>query len=280
MTIGPLGSLAITADLIVDADGLALRASLTLGGGFGGGLGLTFSGSALLELNTTDVNKTALSGQVIPPGFKLLITGSVTFANFATANGTVSVSYTAGQFELFFDVRVGLGPITVQATGFAGVYTDANPGVVLLLDVSIDASIFDILKLEAAGKFRLNTTMASRQAGGVTIAARSLTVALTGKLKILEVISLDATLPAPGRRQRDGVQPDDRDRRLEPDVQPRARRVGDSAQRPDGLLRPRADGGVGLGPTPTATSRSSCAASWSSARARSGSSASSTSASS
>ncbi|HET6548786.1 MAG TPA: calcium-binding protein, partial [Solirubrobacter sp.] len=197
VTIGPLGNLDITADLVIDADGLAVRATLDLNGGFGGDLGLQFSGSALFSLNTTGKDKQPLIGNdPIEPGFKLLITGSVTFAGFASASGTISVTYTSGAFELFFDVNVTLGPITVKATGFAGVYggeDEANPGIVLRLDVSLDASVFDIIKIEAAGEFRLNTTDVNRDAGGVTIAHNSLTVALTGKLKLLEVISLDAS---------------------------------------------------------------------------------------
>jgi len=32
-----------------------------------------------------------------------------------------------GQFELAFDVSFHLGPITLAASGFAGVYTQDNP---------------------------------------------------------------------------------------------------------------------------------------------------------
>ena len=194
--IGPLGELAATADLLIDKDGLALRVSLTLDAGFGSDLKLSFNGSGLLELNTSDIDKVGLSGAVIKPGFKFLITAEVSFANFVTANGTVSVTYTSGTFELFFDVAVKLGPITVQASGFAGIYAgaqEANKGMVLRLNVSIDVELFDgILTVQAAGEFQLNTTAIARDAGGVTVAANSLRVKLTGKLELLKVISLDA----------------------------------------------------------------------------------------
>jgi len=53
---------------------------------------------------------------------------------------------------------VHLGPIDVAASGFAGIYNDANPGIVLRLAVSLDVNVLEIIKINASGELRLNTT--------------------------------------------------------------------------------------------------------------------------
>ena len=51
-----------------------------------------------------------------------------------------------------------LGPIDVAAKGGAGIYSDSNPGIALVLDVSLDVNIFEIIKIKASGKLQINTT--------------------------------------------------------------------------------------------------------------------------
>ena len=69
-----------------------MRVRVTMGAGFGSELKLSFSGSALIELNTTGVDKAPLNpaDPAIKPGFKMVITAEVSFANFASATGSVS----------------------------------------------------------------------------------------------------------------------------------------------------------------------------------------------
>ena len=81
----------------------------------------------------------------------------------------------------------------MTATGFAGVYTDANPGMTLRLAVSLDINVLDIVKIKATGELRLNTSNADRNVGGVMIGKKSFKLALTGEVKLVEVIKFNAS---------------------------------------------------------------------------------------
>ena len=72
----------------------------------------------------------------------------------------IEISINQDKFELYFDVAIALGPITVEATGFAGVYAD---GLVLCLAVSLDVNLLEIIKIKAGGELRLNTTQRPRR---------------------------------------------------------------------------------------------------------------------
>ena len=194
---------------------------MTLSAGFGSELKLSFSGSALIELNTTGVDKAPLNpaDPAIKPGFKMVITAEVSFANFVSANGTVSVTYTNGTFELFFDVAVKLGPITVQASGFAGIYggaQEANKGLVLRLNVSIDVELFDgIITVQAAGEFQLNTTVDRPRRGRCPDRGELAARQAQRQARAAEGDQPQRRVPAPGRRHGDGLQPDVAGRRLQ-----------------------------------------------------------------
>ena len=96
---------------------------------------------------------------------------------------------------------MNLGPITVQATGAAGIYTDANPGLVLRLGVSLDVNLFEIIKINASGELRLNTTNVDRSPGGVTIGAKSFRLQLTGDDQDPRGHQARGVVPDPGRRR-------------------------------------------------------------------------------
>ena len=75
------------------------------------------------------------------------------------------------RFELSFDVMFNLGgALQIKAVGFAGIYNDGAPGLVLRLAVSVKVTIPDpnlpILKIEASGELLLNTTARDRNANG------------------------------------------------------------------------------------------------------------------
>ena len=58
MELGPIGQVTVEGKLIVDGNGLAARLALTLDANFGADIGISFSGSALLELNTSSQTRT------------------------------------------------------------------------------------------------------------------------------------------------------------------------------------------------------------------------------
>ena len=111
-------------------------------------------------------------------GFKLRISGAASFAGLASASGTIEVTLRNNSFELYFDVQMALGPVTVKATGFAGIYapnaSGQNGGMVLRLAVSLDLNVLEIVKIKGSGELRLNTSNIDRDAGGVMVGAQVL----------------------------------------------------------------------------------------------------------
>ena len=195
MTFGSFGGVHVSGAFQIDSTGLALSLSASLNGDFGNSLGLDFNVTALVQLNTSGSTKNVL-GTDIAPGFLLSMHGDVEFLGFASASGDVTLRISAGTFELSFDVQVHLGPIDVAASGFAGIYagaTEAHKGIVLRLAVSLNVNVLDIIKINASGELRLNTTNIARNANGVTIGANSFRLSLNGSINILEVIRLSAS---------------------------------------------------------------------------------------
>ena len=193
MTFGSFGGVHVDGSINIDADGFALRLSATLDANFGNSLGLNFNVSGTVELNTSNRAKTMLDGHIVQPGFFLALHGDVEFVGFASASGDVMLRINASTFELSFNVQLHLGPIDVAASGFAGIYTDTHPGIVLRLAVSLDVNVLDIIKISASGELRLNTTDIARNANGVSIGADSFRLSLNGSIKILDVINLSAS---------------------------------------------------------------------------------------
>ena len=201
--IDPIGELRVTGAMRISDQGLVTHLSVALDAGFGAGIGLSFSASALLELNTSSTTQSfELADQSVidvQSGFLLEIEGSVEFFGFAAADGMVRLVIRQGVFELFFDVDIFLGPITLEASGFAGIYTEDDPGIALRLALSLDVTIFEIFKIKASGFLEFNTrgqtdTIASTEDGrSATIAAQSFTLIMTGEVKILEVLTFDAS---------------------------------------------------------------------------------------
>ena len=60
LKLNPIGELAASGALRIDSDGLVLHASLTIDAGFGGDIGLSFSASAFVSVNTTGSTATDL----------------------------------------------------------------------------------------------------------------------------------------------------------------------------------------------------------------------------
>ena len=57
------------------------------------------------------------------------------------------------------------------------------------MDVSIDANIFEVIKIKATGKLKINTTHTVHQG----IQAKSFYLELSGSVKLLEVIKMSAS---------------------------------------------------------------------------------------
>ncbi len=200
LTVGSFGNLHVVGVLAVNKQGLVidLTFSITTGnGGFGSGLGLKFTASATLQLNTSSTAQSYLvNGQnlTVQPGFLLSISGSIEFAGLVTANGSATIAITNQQFGITFNVSLSLGgAITLQASGAAVVYTDSNPGLFLELATSIKANIAGVIDIDASGTLLLNTTKAPRSANGFTAGASSFSLMLNGSVSLLEVLKFNAS---------------------------------------------------------------------------------------
>ncbi len=191
VALGPLGTLDLKdSGFQINKQGLVANINLSLNGGFGGSLGLSFSGSAVMSLNTTGQTVTFGSSQ-IAPGFDLAISGSVTFAGFATASGAVDVTIQSGVFQLTFNVQFAIGPLDFSANGGAGIYANGanDTGIALALNVnlSISAAVFDI---SASGTLEINTTGTNH----LGIPGDSFLLALNGQVSLLKVLNFNAAI--------------------------------------------------------------------------------------
>ena len=216
---------------------------MSVNGDFGSAIGLSFNATGTVEINTgTFARAAGVGGPVVQPGFLLHIDGVVTFLGLATASGSIEISITNSAFVLAFDVSINLGPFSLRATGFAGVYYDAHPGLVLRLAISIDISIADIIKITADGELQLNTIDRAQRVDDderrhderadrrQVVPARP-----ERRREHPRGDQVQHALPDPDRRrQRHGR----RERRDACDLLPRPERLGDRLQRAAGLLRP------------------------------------------
>ena len=195
-----IGNLAsATVVFRIDGDGLELGVNLSVGAGFGSGIGLSFSANATMTFSTAGFTKhiDLGNGSVfdIAPGFLLSINGSINFIGIVSATGSVTIAISANAFTIQFDVDIALGPLDLQASGFAGVYTaSGHSGLVLQLDVSINFDLFDIIKITGNGQIRLNTTPDTHVANGVTMNAHSFRLHIDGQVSLLDVIKLTTSV--------------------------------------------------------------------------------------
>ena len=188
MSLSPFGSLAAAGALQIDSSGIVLYASLTMSASFGGNLGLSFSASATVAVNTTGHDVSFDLGQSSPVtvhnGIKLRIDGRVDFLGFAGGNGFAEIAIDSSSITVQFGLSFYLAGLIFSANGSAGVYTGSDPGLVLSLNVhaTMDASVIFI---DAAGTLQINTTGTNRL--GVT--SHTFVLALTGTVKILAVLN-------------------------------------------------------------------------------------------
>ena len=133
---------------------------------------------------------------------------------------------------------MNLGPFTVQATGVAGIYTDAHPGLVLRLARLARRQRLrhhqDQRQRRAAAEHDRHRPQPRRRARSARSRSGS---QLTGEIKILEVIKLNASFLIQVGGGQVTVGRGDTLR----DVQPRTERLGDRRPRVGRLLRPRDD---------------------------------------
>ena len=191
VSLGPLGSLQlIDSGFEINNQGLVANLDLSLNGGFGGSLGLSFSGMALMSINTTGRTQTLGTSQ-IATGFNLDISGSVTFAGFATASGSIDITIQSNEFQLTFAVIFAIGPLDFAANGGAGIYNNGpnDTGIALALNVSLSlkATVFSIT---ASGMLEINTTGTTE----LGIPGRSFLLALNGQISLLDVLNFNASI--------------------------------------------------------------------------------------
>ena len=201
LKVGPLGQASVTGDMTFSSAGVVIFANVSLAASFGGDIGLSFSASAELELNTTGANAqfVDLGGvtRTLAPGFRLTIRGEVNFLGLRQGQRHDLGRAAERQLRALLrrhDLarsRDGEGArlrrhLRPDANGQHG-------GIVLRLAISLDLNVIEIIKIKGSGELRLNTTDITRNAGGVNIGARSFRIQVTGELRLLEVIKMNAS---------------------------------------------------------------------------------------
>ena len=190
LNLPAIGSVDVEAMLRVNDQGLVTHVMLSLKADFGKNIGLEFSVSALLELNTTGRVQTFVvpNGPTVQvqPGFRIHLEGDVNFLGFAKGSGSVDFLITPTEIKLEFHVSFFIGFLAFKADGLAAVYYGDDPGFAMSLDVSVvaDASVFYI---SASGKLQLNTCKSAK--AGI---APGFVLALNGDVKILQVLKFNA----------------------------------------------------------------------------------------
>ena len=186
LAVGPIGGIALTnSGFRITGEGLVARVEVSIGVDFGRDIGLEFSVSGVLALNTTSRTQT-LGTSIVERGFKLRIQGDVKFLDFATGNGFVEVSIGPEGFTLLFGIGFDLGGLSFRADGGATVVTG---GFALRLNIRATADA-DVFLIDASGTLQINTTSSPR----LGVAANTFVLELTGKVEILKVIKFDASM--------------------------------------------------------------------------------------
>ena len=194
--IGVLDDLDLVGKIVISDGGMILYGSIQI---TNAGIPnvLIFNGRAIFELNTFSsarVIQVDGADRSVGSGVKLVISGSVTFANFATASGKTTIAILSNRTEISFDVAFGLGGLNVRAAGAAGLYYTGVQitGIALGLSVSIDANVARIIDINASGRLTLNTTNQERRIGSFTLKANSFSLALSGDVQFLKTIKFNA----------------------------------------------------------------------------------------
>ena len=158
MSLAGLGGLSVSGGLRIDGDGLAAHIAVSVGAGFGGGVGLRITASGLLAINTGGVAK-VLGGEVVQPGFRIALTGSVEFLSLAEATGSLTISVEQGVFRMSANLEFEIGPLSFEAGGSIAVYAN---GVEASFSIGLGLNLLSIIDLSAHGSIEFDTRAASR----------------------------------------------------------------------------------------------------------------------
>lgn len=205
LILGPLGEVGASGALRIDADGIVGRVQLKLDVGIGGDVGLNISGDALLEINTTSSTKTLQVFDFTPTGLQLKqvsidsgilirIEGNLNFVGFLDASASLTIKITNGSFYLGGVAHLSLGSLLSLDISLDVLVTD--DGVTLDAAVTINASILDIIRIEAAGRLMINTSnsqvIIDVGDGVKTYAANSFLIDVNGKVSFFGVLKFNA----------------------------------------------------------------------------------------
>ena len=121
----------------------------------------------------------------------VVLTGKLTVVGFADAYGLVAVSLRGGAFEMVVSVRFQLGAsqntsLNVNAEGVLGLYAD---GVLLKVNVTLQANLLSLFDLNVTGQLEIDTTV-----NDGTPRDAYFHLNLTGSVKVLKLITLNGSL--------------------------------------------------------------------------------------
>ena len=161
MELAPIGGVYIVdSGFRIDSQGLVARVDVQIGLDFGTSVGLAFSGSVKLELNTTGRTQT-LGSTAVAPGFLLRIEGCVDFLGFVTGNGFLEVRVASSGFQLIFRIAFDLGGLQFRADGGAAIVSDG-----FAMRLSVRQRRRAGLHISASGTLAINTSGRTARRGG------------------------------------------------------------------------------------------------------------------
>src|ERR1041385_2781397 len=185
------GEVEVHGHFVANAEGIVLQVRLSLAASFGGDIGLKFNANAVFEINTTGHNvdfDTPLdpNAPTVQPGVHIFIGGGVEFLGFVEATGSVDIRISNIGVRLEFHVHIEIGGLEFSVDGLGAVYVDNHPGLVLMLQVTVDADA-GILEIQGSGLFKLNTTGIARD--GID---PGFVLDIHGQISILKILNFDA----------------------------------------------------------------------------------------
>ncbi|HAM72036.1 MAG TPA: hypothetical protein DCM86_10370, partial [Verrucomicrobiales bacterium] len=189
LSLGPLGTVSAAGFLEIGTNGLI--GAFQVGydpGSFGAGVGLGFSATLMFAVNTTGAARTVGlpdgSRLQVDPGVRILVDGTMTFAHVVDASVHLVIQVGPQGFRLDGAATVTLGGGLL--TAHLDLHVDLDSGGFRLdTAVSVNATIADVIKLNASGMLHIDTHRGVSQ---------PFYLDLSGSLTVLDIFTFNVSV--------------------------------------------------------------------------------------
>ncbi len=186
-------SLTANGALLINQKGLAGEITLGVGTGYSV-FGFQFTGSFILEINTTPAFVSTIAGQAVNlpggPYAKVAVSGDLSILDVFTVSGSFSFQYSAAGLSVHADAKVSVLGISLTLVNDL---TITSSGVVFRGQLSFTTATafipFPGIQISGAFMLEINTTSSAATVGAYTLAARTVRVRIDGNLNVIGFIA-------------------------------------------------------------------------------------------